>query len=212
MQAISNTRKIIYILISGLLPLVFVGMHFINQSSHLSNLELALSEATELAQIKNSKEHGNKQVKALFSNVDHFYIDKQIETISLLQEETAALTALQNHGFHADEEQIKKRLQFLTNGQNKISFVEGSVKTYQSFQETTESLAHPVEVTLEDLKTILSRIEGSSIGDSALAQDPANPISCPHLIITECKLEKKKGLTQEVFSLDLKVLKREYVK
>lgn len=211
MQAISNTRKIIYILISGLLPLVFVGMHFINQSTHLSNLEMALDEATELAQIKNAKEHGNKQVKTIFSSADHFYIDKHIETIVPLKEEAASLIALQNYGFHPDEEQIKKRLQFLTSGQNKISFVEGSVKSHQGFQETAESLAHPVEVTLDDLKTILSRLEGSSIADSSITSDPSTP-SRPHLIITECKLEKKKGLTQEVFSLDLKVLKREYVK
>ncbi|MBS0655972.1 MAG: hypothetical protein JSR46_09360 [Verrucomicrobia bacterium] len=80
--------------------------------------------------------------------------------------------------------------------------IEGSIKAYPTYQETTESLAHPVEVNLQDLKLILLKLEGPRSEEAPK----------PHLIITDCKIERKAGPTQEIFSLDLKALKREYLK
>ena len=146
-----------------------------------------------------AKEARNKEVKALYSNTDHYYIDKEIETLPLLQQETQELTKLLQHGFWQEEERLKKRLQFLKE-QNKIVCNEGSIKTYTSFKETIESFSHPVEVDSSDIKTILQKVEG------------AFPEGSPHLIITDFKLERKKGTSQEVYSLDMKMLSREYTK
>ncbi len=206
MEKISASRKLIYILIGGALPLFFVLLHLYSDYSFQNNLSVALDDAIQLSVIKNKKERANREVKRMFSNADHFYIDKEIETLEPLQQEKATLQALISRGFHPDEEEIKKRLQFLSSGQNRIVFSEGAIKSSKDYQETVETLTHPIEVDFDDVKRIIGRIEATDLD----SQTPS--ATRPHLIITECKLEKKHGLSQDVFLLDLKVLKREYVK
>jgi hypothetical protein len=201
-----NKRKALYLLILGLLPLFFVVLQFYSRHSYQSNLSIALDDALESAEVKEKREFSNTQVKKLFSEVDHFYIDKEIEKIALLKKETERLQKLMKGGYHPDEDEIKKQYQFLTGPQNKLSFTEGSIKSYKGFQETMESLSHPVEVNLDDLQNILGKVEGVSFSGEEVPQNR------PHLIITECKLERKKGPAHDVFTLDLKVLKREYLK
>lgn len=206
MNGITHTRVLIYCLILGIFPLIFVSMNYFTTKSKQDRLEIAIGEAILQAKIKNNKEFLNKQVKALYRDSDHFYIDKEIETITPLKDEVETLQKILSRGFHTDEEQFRRRLQFHTSGQNSISFVEGSVKSYSDFQETQESLAHSVEADLNDVKAILSRIEGISLDGQ-----PINTLR-PHLIITDLKMEKKKGISQELFALDIKLVKREYLK
>jgi hypothetical protein len=207
MKGISQTRLIIYSLIIGLVPLLFVGMNYTSQKASQDRLATALSEAITNATNKNAKEFVNKQVKAQYRDSNHFYIDQEIETISPLKDELQTLNRILSLGFHAQEDQFRRRLQWHTGGQNKISFVEGNVKAYSDFQETQESLAHTVECDLNDIKAILSRIEGVSFD----ANDTLPP-NRPHLIIVDWKMEKKKSPTQDVYGLDVKLIKREYLK
>lgn len=206
MQGISHTRLLIYCLVLGILPIVFVASHYMMQKSQQDRLEYAISDALRQAHIKNAREFQNKQVKAIFREHDHFYIDKEIETIIPLKDEIEALQKVLQRGFHPDEDQFRKRLVFLTNGQNAISFVEGSVKASPGFQETTENLAHPIEADLSDIKRILSRVEGVSLDEQN------QTLLRPHLFITEMKMEKKRGVSQELYTVDLKLVKREYLK
>ncbi len=207
MKGITQARLIIYCLILGFLPLVFVGMNYMNNAAQQDRLSFALSSAITDATTKNAKEFVNKQVREQFRDSNHYYIDKEIETISPLKEEVKALQKVLSLGFHANEDLFRRRLQFHTSGQNAINFVEGSVKNYSDFQETIESLAHPVETDLDDIKAILSRIEGVQFdNETELAPNR------PHLIITDWKMEKKKGPTQDIFVVDIKLIKREYLK
>ena len=206
MEKITNERKLLYLLLLGMLPVFFVSLYFYSQSTYQQSLTYALNDAIAMAQEKNAKEYMNKQVKKIFYDADHFYIDKEIETIQPLQSEVSRLQRILEQGYHPSEDEMRKRLTFLTNGQNTLSFTEGSIKSYKDFQETIETLSHPVEVDVNDLTVILSKVEGLSP-----ASDAAN-LKRPHLIITELKLEKRKGLVQNPYLLDLKVLKREYLK
>jgi hypothetical protein len=199
MQRISHQRMIVYILLLGLAPLILVSMHLFAKLQEQEQLGLSLDEAMLQAKQKIAKEARNKDVRQLYSNTDSYYIDKEIETLPLLQQETQELSKLLQHGFPQEEERLKKRLQFLKE-QNKIVCSEGSVKAYATFKETIESFPHPVEVDASDIKTILQKVEGP------------HPEGAPHLIITDFKLERKKGTSQEVYSLDMKMLKREYTK
>ena len=207
MKGLSQTRIIIYCLILGLLPLIFVEMNYMSAKARQDNLSMALSEAITNATSKNAREFVNKQVKQQYQDSNHFYIDQEIETIAPLKDEVQSLQKILSLGFHANEDQFRRRLQFHTSGQNAISFVEGSVKAYKGFQETQESLAHSIEADVNDVKAILSRIEGVRFSE----EDPL-PQQRPHLIITDWKMEKKKGLTQELYVLDIKLIKREYLK
>lgn len=182
-------------------------MNYMNAQARQDRLSYAVSDAIIEARAKNAREFVNKQVKALYRDSNHFYIDQEIETIAPLQDEIKTLQKLLSSGFHASEELFRRRMQFHAAGQNAISFVEGSVKAYTGFQETQESLAHPVEVNLADIKAILSKIEGVSFNEN----EPVTP-GRPHLIITDWKMEKKKGPVQEVYVLDAKLIKREYLK
>lgn len=204
MQAISHQRQIVYLLLSGLIPLFFVSAYFFSQSSNHETLGFELDYAITEGIQKAAKEFHSKTVKKKFQASDHFYIDKEIETFTPLTKEIEQIQEMLKQGFHQQEEALNKRLQFLTSGQNSLNFVEGTIKPYTTFQETIETLAHPVEVDVSDLKNILAKIEGSSVETDIPSR--------PHLIITECKIERKKGITQEFFSLDIKALKREYQK
>ncbi len=207
MKGLSQSRLIIYCLILGLIPLVFVGMNYMTNSQKQERLSYALSCAITDAANKNAKEFVNKQVREQFRDSNHYYIDKEIETISPLKEEVKTLNKVLSLGFHPSEDQFRRRLQFHTGGQNAINFVEGSVKNYTDFQETMESLAHPVEADLDDIKAILSRIEGVKFDNQE--ELPANR---PHLIITDWKMERKKGPVQDHYVVDVKLIKREYIK
>ena len=207
MKGLSQTRIIIYCLILGCIPLLLVYMNYSSAQSKQNSLSYMLSEAIQEAANKNAREFVNKQVRAQFRDSNHFYIDQEIETITPLKDEIQSLQKILSSGFHANEDAFRRRLQFHTSGQNAISFVEGSVKAYPGFQETQESLAHSVEVDSNDIKAILSRIEGVQF-------DEQNPVATarPDLIITDWKMEKKKGPAQEVYVLDIKLVKREYLK
>ncbi|MCE5294328.1 MAG: hypothetical protein LLF94_06910 [Chlamydiales bacterium] len=207
MKGLSQTRIIIYSLILGCIPLLLVYLNYSSDQAKQNSLSYMLSDAIQEATNKNAREFVNKQVRAQFRDSNHFYIDQEIETISPLKDEVQSLQKILSSGFHANEDAFRRRLQFHTSGQNAISFVEGSVKAYPGFQETQESLAHSVEVDSNDIKAILSRIEGVQFNE----QNPVAPLR-PHLFITDWKMEKKKGATQEVYVLDVKLVKREYLK
>ena len=206
MDKISNERKIIYLLLLGMLPIFFVSIYFYTENTYINTLSYDLDNAITLAEEKNAKEYMNKQVKSIFKEVDHFWIDKEIETIKPLTDEAANIKDILSQGYHPNEDEMRRRINFLTSGQNNIAFTEGSIKSYKDFQETIETLSHPVDVGRRDLQSILSKIEGVSLDGAEMRSGR------PHLIITECKLEKKKGLSQDCLQLDLKVLKREYLK
>lgn len=197
-------RAVLYLLLLGLCPLVGVFMYSSYKNQELDLLSYEIATTMEEALRKTQEERFNKAIKKQYIHADHFYIDNSIEKIPLLQSETEELQKALSQGFHTHEAQLKQRLTQLTNGQNVISFVEAPVKNYKRFQETMETLARPVEVDQHDLAVILSRVEGIRIGNNI------PPPERPDLIITELKLEKKKGPVHEAFLLYMKLLKREY--
>ena len=88
--------------------------------------------------------------------------------------------------------------------EDEIVVVAKSCEKYNNFQETIETLAHPVEVDNSDILKILSRIEGVSLHDE-------KPLETrPQLIITDFRIDRKKPSLYEVYALNIKILKREY--
>lgn len=97
-------------------------------------------------------------------------------------------------------------MEFLTSEGNSLVFSEGVVQTFPLFQETTETLVHPVEVNATDIQKILARIEGLKIHE--FSSGPHRP----QLLITDFKLDKKKvNDKSEVYLLNLKLIKREFL-
>lgn len=203
---IPQNRAILYFLGLGLLPLAIVALFFFSRKGEINDLDAALEFAQHQVLIKERKESSNLAVKKQFRDADHFYIDKYLETIVLLEPEIETLQQISKDKNFADDEKVKKRLELLTGSKNSLIFSEGVVQTTPQFQETTETLVNPVEINIDDLKKILAKIEGVEIGPYAPAPNR------PQLIITDLKLEKKKvGDKNEAFQLNLKLIKREFI-
>lgn len=200
------SRAIIYILAIGLLPFVFVFMMFISQKNQIEELGNSLEFFRDQVLIKEKKQALNLAVRQHFRDADHFYIDKYLETLVFLEPEIETLQKISNDKNFANDERIKKRLELLTSSSNSLMFSEGVVQTYPFFQETVETLTHPIEVNSTDIKKILARVEGISAGPFTPGPDR------PQLIITDFKLDKKKVTDKsEVYLLNMKLIKREFM-
>lgn len=199
-------RALIYIVLLGTLPFLFVFFLFYSEKSRLDEIQSTIEMIKDQAFVKEKKQAINHAVRQHFRDADHFYIDKYLETLVFLEPEIEALQKITNDKNFADDERIKKRLEYLTSPANSLVFSEGAVQSFPLFQETTETLVHPVEISAIDLQKILSRIEGMTINNFEPGPNR------PQLVITECKLDKKKIADKnEVFQLNLKLIKREFL-
>jgi hypothetical protein len=200
------SRFILYLLCLGILPLIFVLFVFLGQKTELEELQSTLETIEHQALIKEKKQALNLAVRQHFSDADHFYIDKYLETLVFLEPEIELLQKIVQDKNFADDDRIKKRLELLTGEGNALTFSEGIVQTFPFFQETSETLVHPVEVNSSDVQKILARIEGVKMGEFT----PGPHL--PQLVITEFKLDKKKvNDKNEVYLLNLKLIKREFL-
>lgn len=211
MSTIPVNRIVLYSLLLGILPLLFVVFLFFSERTQLEEIQSSLEYIQDQAFLKERKQAMNVAVRQHFREADHFYIDKQIETLTFLEPEIEMLQKISSDKGFSNDDRIKKRLEYLTstaaagNG-NELVFSEGVVQSFPLFQETVETLVHPVEVNAQDLQKILARIERVEMGGTKAGPHP------PQLFITEFKLEKKAIHDKnEVFQLNLKLVKREFL-
>lgn len=203
---IPQQRLLLYIVILGLLPVLGAFFYFSSQLKQLNNISNQILYVEQLAATKTHKQGLNQSLRSHYKDADHFYIDKSLENLCFLQPESESLKkVMQNKNFPEDEN-IKKRLNILCGPDNALVFTEGVVQSTPIFQETTETLAHPVEIDIADIRKLLARIEGTQIG----ADIPAP--NRPQLIILDFKIDKKQvSERNDVFILNLKLLKREFL-
>lgn len=203
---ISVGRMLIYLICLSLLPFIFVLFLFLSQLNKVEELNNGIESIHDAAFMQEKKQALNLAVRQHFRDADHFYIDKNLETLVFLEPEIETLQKIATDQNFADDEKIKRRLEFLTAGTNSLDFSEGVVQTFPMFQETMETLVHPVEVNYSDIQNILARIEGVQIGKFSPGPNR------PQLVITEFKLDKKKiNDKNEVYLLNLKLIKREFL-
>ncbi len=203
---IPQSRLLLYAMLLGLIPLLLAAGNFMHQQNKISTVENQLLLIGDMAATQKKRQAVNIAVRNNFRDADHFYIDKHLETLDFLEPEIESLQKVLDNKNFADDENIKKRLDFLTGPQNDLIFTEGVVQSTPIFQETTETLVHPVEVNVDDIRALLAKIEGIEIG-----KEGPNP-NRPELIILDFKIEKKRVTEKnEVFLLNLKLLKREFL-
>lgn len=206
LKNIPKNRLIAGLIFIGFLPLIFSLMHFFSNKQSLDDLQDELQETFRLAIVREKKQSTNMALRNHNKDADHFYIDKHLETLTFLEPEIDHLHKLHNNSNVAEDETIKKRLDFLTGPGNSMIFTEGVVQSHALFQETTETLAHPVEVNISNIQQILSYVEGVEIGPFS------PPPHYPQLIILDFKIDKKNiNDKNEVFLLNMKLLKREFL-
>lgn len=202
---IPQKHLLIYLLILGLAPLLVVFCFFWVDLERVDNVQNYLEDMQDQAERIEKKQAANLATREKYQDADHFYIDKNLETLQFLTPELEGLQRLTQNPNYIEEEQTRKRLNFLSGKQNHLSFSESNVQSSAFFKEVTESLLHPVEVNLLDLKKILVLVEGREIA-------PYKPASGrPQLLILDFKIDKKNiRENNEVYDLNLKLLKREF--
>lgn len=206
LKNIPLSRAILYLICLSLMPFAFIFFLFISKMNNLEELNNTIEMINHEAFMKEKKQALNLAVRQHFRDADHFYIDKYLETLVFLEPEIDTLQKIMMDKNFAEDERVKKRLEFLTTPANSLVFSEGVVQTFPMFQETTETLTHPVEVNRTDIQKILARIEGIDVG--GFSPGPNRP----QLVVTEFKLDKKKvNDKNEVFLLNLKLIKREFL-
>ena len=197
-------RQMLYLFLLGALPILLVAIFLFFKNSELNSLQEHIDFVKQQAFLREKKQAVNMSLRENYKDADRFYIDKQLESLTLLEPETEVLQKIAKQSNLIVDENVKKRLEFLTQD-NHFVFSEGAVQSYPYFRETQESLVHSVEIDTLDLQKILARIEGTTVG--TFAPGPNRP----QLIITDFKLEKKNVHEKnEVFVLDIKLIKREF--
>lgn len=139
----------------------------------------------------------------MHKNSDPYFIDKEIESLSLLEEEKKRLQHWLSHPAISNADVLAKRLRFIESGENSLSFAEEDSRIAKMYKEVIEKQRHSVEIDAHDLKRVLSVIEETS---------PASlKANRPQLIITEFSLSKKTtNLQNEIFELKMDLIKREF--
>jgi hypothetical protein len=205
LKNIPQNRLLMYLIALGLIPLCLVFFFFWSDLEKISNLEYSLESVHDMALKVERKQAENIATRNYYQGADHFYIDKELETLKFLQPEIEGLGKVVENPNFIEDDLTRKRLEFLTSKQNQLTFSETNVQTSPSFQEVTESSLHPVEVDLNDLKKILTLVEGREVDGNIV------PPNKPQLIFLEFKLEKKSVRdNSQVFELNTKLLKREF--
>jgi hypothetical protein len=199
-------RLLLYIVIAGIIPILFAWYMSASKLNGIYSLEERILSLKEQAYIKEKKQASNISVRAYFRDADHFYIDKNLETLTFLEPEIESMRKLLDNPNYPDDDQLKKRIEQLTGPANSMIFTEGVVQSTPLFQEVVETLVHPVEVNVNDLQTVLCRIEGTSLGNCT------PPPNRPQMIITEFKIDKKTvSENNQVYLMNLKLLRREFL-
>lgn len=193
-----------YLCLILLCPLPFIALLF-QFLFHFQSLESIGEEITRIETKSLYSQEWNKKETAFLSmmkQADHFYIDKHLETLSFLEPELKKMETLLIE--RTQDDQLKRRVQFLKEGSNRLLFSEEKIRQHQQFIEVEEHSQSSVEMNEEDLKKLLSLIEGVTIW-------PYGPKeSRPQLILTDFQLTKKELPSHEhVFVINLKLLKRE---
>lgn len=204
-STIPLNRLLLYIAFLAMIPPMLIFILFQSPLELRKSLENEINSTSQRALLFEKKQAINLAIRQQFLDADHSYIDKYLESLTLLEPETEALQQVVRGRDLAENETINKRLDLLSGKGNKIVFSEGVVESYPYFQDTAETLTHPVEIDIEDLKKILSIVEGVKI--SPYTPPPGRP----ELIILDLKLEKKNvSPNNQVFLLNMKLLKREF--
>lgn len=204
MNQMPQSRVLLYLFCLSLIPLVLALFHYHSESQSLQSLDSQITRLQQAAILRERKQAANNLVRSYYADADRFYVEKQTEALHLLQSETTALQKLGHQPSIAEDPRVSRRLSALTG--NTIIFTEGMVQSYPFFNEIPEALQHPVEVDVDDIKKLLSIIEGVDIGP----YEPGK--NRPQLIITDFRLDSKANQGEsEVYILNLKILKREYL-
>lgn len=197
------------LLFLALLATPFLGSLFFlfSQVSEIQFLETKLITTTQRA--KGVVDRKNKKERFLkrYCKANPYFLDEHIESLPFLQKEKNRLESLLKHPAWPAKGPIQDRLASIESEKNRLLFKEENIQTNSQVKETEEKQKHPIQIDQEDLQKLLSYLEDLPIG----SHEPL--LQSPQLIIRNFHLKKQKTPFQnEVFELEMDLLKREFLK
>jgi hypothetical protein len=199
-KRIPTYRLVLYAVASSLFVLIVATLIANGEVSSAEEARNSLRLLGEKIQRKSALQEPNRALIQKFRTKDPLFLHKTLEPLSFLAPETRIIQARLARNSLPEDNVLEKRVHTLTT-ENSLCFVEGSTEVAASWKETIENQNKAVEVDNDDLSRILTILE---------PQEGQEDPSKPHLLISEARLERRKGLFQETWGLMLKVIRREY--
>jgi hypothetical protein len=190
----------------SLLPFLIVMVVFSQKMERLNAFEKAVGRLPLRLEKVEIGQKDKNTFKETYGSIDPYYLDHVLESMILLKPEIEALKLVYSHPAFQSCENIKKRLETLTEGGNRLMFSEKHRDVNGELEEVYLSQIRPVEINRNDLKTILMAVEGVKIGDEV------PPEYRPQFVIREFHLNKKKLAERETYLLEMQLIKRGQIK
>ena len=187
----------------SLLPLVLILIFNHSMTKRACELDLRLkileNNARVLAKVQKQRDLFLRE----FGGADENFLANYIESEVLLSEDIHLLKKISRIEEYATYKPIGERIAFLTGEKNKINFCQMAERKCDFYKEKLWHINSPVEMNCEDIKKILSRIEGVKI-DKYLP----NPLR-PLMMITKFDVSlKPQDNHNKVFSVEMEILQR----
>ena len=183
-----------------LLSFCFLYMHW----QEIITLEERVDDLASIAAKSLKKRSLKFMTLKKYSNSNPYYLNHYLEPLLFCENEIHLLNRLSYHPAFSKNEDIKERLLFLRD-ENNMKFAEESTNSTSLLKETEEHLCSPIQIDTNDLKKILSLIEGRQINEHI------PPKNSPQLFIKSFSLTKKPTISSnEIFSLEMQLIKREF--
>jgi len=124
-----------------------------------------LEETSSVAMRKAKSAFQRKTRKEAFltkhENSDPYFLDKEIESLCFLNQEKNQLKGWLSHPAISNKDKLYRRIHFLENGENRLSFSEDEIQVSKTCKETVEKQRYPIEIDASDLQKLLSIVEES---------------------------------------------------
>ena len=138
-----------------------------------------------------------------FAGADRDFLQTTIAKQELLNEDIDLLKRISSDETYVQYEPIRERLSDLRGEKNKMCFVKKQELVGDFYEEQRWSLQHFVEMSSEDVKQVVSEIEGVRVDSNVQAS------LRPYLVVTKFALNwKAQENKNQLFSVDMEVLQR----
>lgn len=186
-----------------LLPFLFVLIHFFFYQSTVSPLKGQMAYLQEKVEKKEILKKREEKILSQITNSHTKYLENVLGSLVFLASERKKwqLFSEQMEPTHP----IRERVSFLQSQNNTLKFIQTEKRKNSLFQETEEKQQHPVEMSEEDLKSLLCYLEGAQIHPYAPKE------GAPQILIKSFELEKKNivGTAEKTYEIQTQLIKRE---
>lgn len=191
---IQTTLKRPLFLTIAFIPLMIIAFYQISARERLALLEDSFATIQAHADLVNKIKETNDLAIKQMQGADSSYLSHPIH---LLEGEIRRLQTISKN-----DPNLQRRYDYLST-ENQLAFLQESFKPGEIFYESSLKLKHPVDLDSEDLKKVLTFIEG--VSTNLYSPKKGRPL----MFVTDFKLVRKKSPVQEeIYEVDIKLLKR----